>query len=99
MNRKQEQALLQQHRAQLQQRLEAETEPALVLSQAAPLLLAKVCRLLCKGLPAAFCCACVLPGSHVSDVCQGFRHDTELLSNSTSIVIYATPGSGLTVCV
>ena len=44
VDRKQEQALLQQHRAGLQQCLEAETEPAAVLSQAAPLLLAKVCR-------------------------------------------------------
>ena len=60
-DRKQEQALLQQHRAGLQQRLEAETEPAAVLSQAAPLLLAKVCRLLCQGLLPNLGCACVLP--------------------------------------
>ena len=70
MDRKQEQALLQQHKTGLQQRLEAEAEPAAVLSQAAPLLLAKVCRLLCQGHPAVFSCARVLPGSGVSDACQ-----------------------------
>ena len=71
VDRKQEQALLQQHRASLQQRLEAETEPAAVLSQAAPLLLAKVSRLLCQGHPAVFCSACVQPGGGVSAACQG----------------------------
>ena len=71
MDRKQEQALLLQHQTVLQQRLEAKTEPAAVLSQAAPLLLAKVRKLLCQGHPAVVCCPCVLPGSDVGGACQG----------------------------